>query len=89
MINTKLHNKALKKWEPSDSAARAQTAMGCHGVLHIWDDLGTDASSEEALGIVGFKMMAQKFVNWLLIYQQFTVHWNWPYDMDWETAECL
>jgi hypothetical protein len=38
--------------------------MGCHGVLNIREDLGTDASSEEALGtIVGFKRAAQKLVN--------------------------
>ena len=33
------------------------------------------------------KIKWQKLVTWLLIYQWITVHWNWPYHMDWETAE--
>ena len=77
--------KHAEKWEHCDAAATAQTAMGCHGVVRIWEDSGTDDSSEEALGTtVLSKMMAQNLVNWLLTYQQITVHWNWPYHMDWD-----
>jgi len=90
MFNTILHNKALKKWEHCDAAATAQTAMGCHGVLRIREDSGTDASTEEALGrVVGSKKTVQKLINWLLIFQKITVHWNWPYHVDLETADCL
>jgi hypothetical protein len=60
MIDTKVTTKHCEKWEHCDAAATAQTAMGCYGVLHIWEDLGTDASSEEQLGtIVGSKTMVQ------------------------------
>jgi hypothetical protein len=78
-----------ENWENCENAAAtAQSAMGYHGVLCIWKDSGTDASSEGALDIIGgFKNTQHKLVNWLLIYQQFMIHWNWPYHMDWETTD--
>jgi len=37
--------------------------MGCHGVLRIREDSGTDASTEEALGtVVGSKKTVQKLI---------------------------
>jgi hypothetical protein len=57
MINTKLHNKALRKnYNTGEAAATAQAAMWRRGVLLISEDSATDVSSEEALGTtVGFK----------------------------------
>jgi len=29
-------------------------------------------------------MTERELLNWLLIYKQITVHWNWPHHMDWK-----
>jgi len=43
----------------------------------------SDVRLKEPLGTI-FPRKGQKLVNWLLIYLQIYVNWNWSYHMDWD-----
>ena len=52
MIMQNFTKKHWEEWEQGDAAASAQTAMGCHGVLCIWEDSAADVISKVTLSML-------------------------------------